>query len=289
MAPLMGSGVAAPGDQRAARALARLVGVTVDNYLDAARATARHASVGNVHALRVCTRRLRAALGLCTGSVAPRLLRRARRPLRRPFRRAGRLRDLHVAGRLIARQGRATGAATPLGPGLVRKQRRHARRLRAALGRRRLRRSTRRLAAVTTALQARARTPAAARGTTARLDRQLRRLQAALAVAAASASRDPAPAVLHRARLALKRFRYSAELAARLPGLPPLPDARALRSLQQRLGRAADFAVAARVAPATLGWSLEQARRRAVAEAVPLLARWQRPGRDASRGLDTPA
>lgn len=265
-------------DRRAAAALARLVRSTANEYLAAARAAARRASVGNVHALRVCTRRLRAALGLCTGSVPRELLRRARRPLRRPFRRAGRLRDLQVAGRVIARHGQQSASAAPALAAIARERRRRAPRLHAALARHRIRRIADRLAAVIAVLQARAPTPASARGTAARMARQLHRLQAGVAVAAAAATRDPAPDLLHQARIALKRLRYSLELAEDVPGCAALSEARTLRTLQRRLGEAADLAMAAGLAPASLARGLERERRRAVTDALPLLARWQDGG-----------
>jgi CHAD domain-containing protein len=277
MARLMVPAAATDADQRAAAALARVVTSTADEYLAAARAAARRASVGNVHALRVCTRRLRAALGLCTGGVPRELLRRAGRPLRRPFRRAGRLRDLHVAGRVIARHCQDPASATPALAAITRERRRRGRRLRAALGRNRIARIADRLAAVTTALEARARAPAAG-GTATRIARQLRALQAALARAAAAATRDPAPEPLHQARIALKRLRYSLELAEEVPGCAALPGARSLRPLQRRLGEAADLRMAAGLAPASLARGLERERRKAVADALPLLARWQDGG-----------
>jgi CHAD domain-containing protein len=278
MARLMVPATATDPDRLAAAALAQLVRSTADEYLTAARAAARRASVGNVHALRVCTRRLRAALGLCTGSVPRELLRRARRPLRRPFRRAGRLRDLQVAGQVIARHGQASASAAPALAAIARERRRRAPRLHAALGRSRIARIAGRLAAVTTALDARTRRPAAARGTAARMARQLRGLQADVAVAATAATREPAPELLHQARITLKRLRYSLELAAGVPGCAALPEARSLRTLQRRLGEAADLAMAAGLAPASLARGLERERRRAVADALPLLARWQDGG-----------
>lgn len=270
---------ATEADRRAAAALARVVTSTADEYLAAARAAARRATVGNVHALRVCTRRLRAALGLCTGSVPRGLLRRARRPLRRPFRRAGRLRDLHVAGRVIARHCKDPALATPVLAAITRERRRRGRRLHAALGENRIERIADRLAAVTAALEARARAPAAARATTTRsIARQLLALQAALGEAATAATQDPAPEPLHQARIALKRLRYSLELAEGVPGCATPPEARSLRPLQRRLGEAADLAMAAGLAPASLARGLERERRKAVADALPLLARWQAGG-----------
>jgi CHAD domain-containing protein len=277
MARLMVSAASTDGERRAAAALARVVTTTADEYLAAARAAARRASVGNVHALRVCTRRLRAALGLCTGSVSRELLRRARQPLRRPFRRAGRLRDLHVASRVIARRGRGSAPAATALATIARERRYRTRRLHGALGEDRLARIADRLTAVTAALATRA-NPPAARGTAARIARQLGALQAALAVAAATATGNPAPERLHQARIALKRLRYSLELAEGVPGCATPPEARSLRPLQRRLGEAADLAMAAGLAPASLARGLERERRKAVAEALPLLARWQAGG-----------
>jgi CHAD domain-containing protein len=265
-------------DRLAAVALARLVRSTADEYLAAVRAAARRASVGNVHALRVCTRRLRAALGLCTGSLPRKLLRRARRPLRRPFRRAGRLRDVHVAARVIARHGRELASTEPALAALARERHHRTARLHAVLGRKRIARIEDGLASITTALEDRAHRPALARGTIAHLDRRLRDLQGELALAAAAATRAPAPEPLHQARVALKRFRYSVDLVDGVPGLP-LPDgAGALRPLQRRLGEVADLAMTAGLAPRDLRPSLERARRAAVAAALPLLARWQETG-----------
>jgi CHAD domain-containing protein len=275
MARLMVTAASTDPDRLAAATLARFVRSTADEYLAAAGAAARRASVGNVHALRICTRRLRAALGLCNGSVAPELLRRARRPLRRPFRRAGRLRDLHVAGRVIARHGQGFASAATALAVIARERRHRARRLRAALGENRIERIADRLGAVTAALQASARAPAAAQGTAGRMARQLRGLEAGLALAATAATRNPAPEPLHQARIALKRLRYSLELAEGVPGLPALPEARALRPLQRQLGKAADLAMTAGLAPGDLGRALERARRAAVADALPMLARWQ--------------
>jgi CHAD domain-containing protein len=272
MPALMVPGASPDADRAAATALARIVAACAGDYLTAARATRRRASVPNVHSLRVCTRRLRAALGLCSGSVPRDLLRPLRRALRRPFRRAGRLRDLHVAGRLLRRYRDASGSVAAALAAIARERPRRARRLHAALSERRIRRVTARLAAVTDALQSRTRSAPAARGTVAALARQLEGLQAALGRAATAAVRTPEPEPLHQARIALKRLRYSLELVEAAPGMPPGPDLRDLRDLQRQLGQVADLTMAARFAPADLARELDATRRAAVRAALPALA-----------------
>jgi CHAD domain-containing protein len=272
--------MAAPGsrpragaaDRRAAAGLATLVAASGDAWLQAAAEAWQQDSPGNVHRLRVATRRLRAALTLCAGSVDRRLLRRLRRALRRPFRRAGRLRDLHVAGRLLNRYRARHPAvgATLLAIRAASDGRRQ--RLHRSLRPSRCQRLARRLGDIVAALRALARSTPASRGTVARLQRQVARLAGTFRAEAASAAATGAPEDLHRARIALKRLRYSDELAAELLPGPYAEAAARLRPLQQRLGGVVDLGLAAALAPPRLRRSLLAAQRKAAAAALPILA-----------------
>lgn len=281
----------APADLRAAKGLASLVTSCSDAWLQAAAEASLQPSPGNVHRLRIATRRLRSALALCSGSVDRRLLRRARRSLRQPFRRAGRLRDLHVAAKHIRRHATGDAAVAATLATIRTASRDRGRRLQRSLRSGRRERVARRLAAVTAVLHQRPSRGSAYRGTVDRLQRRLASLAAGFHGASATAAVSGSPEDLHRARLALKRLRYATELAAGLVAGHPAGDMARLRPLQRRLGAIADLGVAAGLAPPGLRQQLLAAQRHATAAALPILAGQvaiPETGRGTRSRLDTP-
>lgn len=197
-----------------------------------------------VHRLRLAIRRLQGTLVLTVALLGPDAVAGLEHSLRRPFRRAGRVRDLQVAMALLRSRDPGATDAGALAAALAAALARPQRRLRRALRGRRRRRIGDGLAALATdlgrpgsATGTRRRQALAIRARLATLDRDAR-----TAAAAAVAAPDDA-ILLHRARLRLKRLRYALAAADGLAGLATATAVARLRRVQRALGAAADLAV----------------------------------------------
>jgi CHAD domain-containing protein len=204
----------------------------------------RDADVEGVHAARVATRRLREALPLFSRSY-PDEVKRVRRVVKRAGRRLGRVRELDV---MLADLQRHAGRMPMAMPAIEAARRALGRRQDAA--RRRLIKVLDRLRLDTQPrLRLRHRAdwwhPFAgpARGWTALLQNRLDRRAADLSRAIDHAGGVYFPKRLHAVRVAVKKLRYSVELAA-LSGLCRCEEAMAeLKRTQDTLGRAHDAQV----------------------------------------------
>jgi CHAD domain-containing protein len=196
-----------------------------------------------VHDLRVALRRLNAALRLWDDVLIPKPARGARRRIRRMRRELGPLRELeadaqHLTKHLPELPIASRVAAEALLDDLMRRSGKARRRLRSAVGRKAARAIARRVTRATTGIDeriARHHDP----GTPARnhiaetRGVALRRLGAGIAAGADDR--------LHEARVALKKWRYALEAAARPDG--SAPSLKTLRALQEALGHAHDCAM----------------------------------------------
>jgi CHAD domain-containing protein len=264
--------------------------------LAAAAAARQDPTPANVHRLRLATRRLQGLLELAAALLGPAAVVPLQRRLRRPFRRAGRVRDLQVAAALLRSRGPGDGDATALAGILEAAVDRPLHRLRRALRRRRRDRLAAELAVIAAALGRQGNTPPARRRQATAIRRRLAALAREARMAADAAVGAPAapaaPAALHRARLRLKRLRYALAAADGLAGLHAGPAIAPLRTVQRTLGRAADLAVllalvgdGATVAGAGLVRALASDHAAARRDALAALAAWQDT---APMPLDTP-
>ncbi|MDE2252390.1 MAG: CHAD domain-containing protein [Gammaproteobacteria bacterium] len=207
-----------------------------DGYECALRA-ARSGRQGDVHALRIATRRMLAlvefAAALAPSGKWPALV----RELRRPFRRCARLRDLQTM-RARLRRMRDAGAAPraalqamldSLDDSLRRRRDRTIAQLAAA----RPRRTCRRIMQLAAARLAPDPSAVAVR---ACLDRSRQAVRAACRRMCKGGMK-----ALHRARVAIKACRYQFELAPALGARVRPAELRVLRSLQKQLGAITDL------------------------------------------------
>ncbi len=261
--------------------------------LAAAAAARRDPTPANVHRLRLATRRLQGLLELAAALLGPAAVVPLQRRLRRPFRRAGRVRDLQVAAALLRSRGPGDGDATALAGILEAAVDRPLHRLRRALRRRRRDRLAAEFAVIAAALGRRGNTPPARRRQATAIRRRLAALAREARMAADAAVGAPAaPAALHQARLRLKRLRYALAAADGLAGLHAGPAIAPLRTVQRTLGRAADLAVllalvgdGATASGAGLVRALASDHAAARRDALAALAAWQDT---APMPLDTP-
>jgi CHAD domain-containing protein len=230
-------------------------------------------------------------LDLAAAVLGPAAVAALQHRLRRPFRRAGRVRDLQVAAVLLRSRGPGDADATVLAAAFEAALDRPLHRLRRALRRRRRDRLAAGLTAIASALARRDRATPARQRQAAAIRRRLAALARAARAAAGAALRAPAtPARLHRARLRLKRLRYALAAADGLAGLDAGAEIARLRAVQRSLGRAADLAVLLTLAgdgaaaPALVG-ALGAEHAAARRQALVALAAWQGT---APMPLDTP-
>jgi CHAD domain-containing protein len=211
----------------------------------AAAAAARHdPAPASVHRLRLATRRLQGTLVLAAAVLGDGQVAALGRRLRRPFRRAGRVRDLQVAASLLPSHAPGAADEGALAGVLAAALDRPLRRLHRALRGRRRRRIEAGVAGLVRALGrlprtrgARHRQEHAILSRLATLDRDAR-----AAAATAVATPDDLPA-LHRARRRLKRLRYALATVDGLAGFATATAVARLRTVQRSLGTAADLDV----------------------------------------------
>lgn len=193
-----------------------------------------------VHRLRLAIRRLQGTLVLTAALLGPDAVAGLEHSLRRPFRRAGRVRDLQVAMALLRSRDPGAAEAGALAAALDRP----LRRLRRALGGRRRRRIEAGLAGLATALGPLAHNAATRRRQGHAIRDRLATLDHDARTAASAAVAAPDEAVLlHRARIRLKRLRYALAAADGVAGLATATAVARLRRVQRALGAAADLAV----------------------------------------------
>ena len=213
------------------------------NLTRAARRVRDQADDEAVHDLRVASRRLIAACDVWQGTLRRRPERTLRRRLRRLRRRAGAVRDLEVhVARLRELRGALTGpprelAAYALG-GLEPEAAVAVERIRRRLRPRSLRPLAAGYARATSAVRERV-GDAFISAMAARGELERRSTQARIALRPALESGHPE--LLHAARVAVKKWRYAAEALSGVGLLPADAEpVRALRKLQQSLGRIQD-------------------------------------------------
>jgi CHAD domain-containing protein len=195
-----------------------------------------------VHDLRVAARRLESALDVWRDALAARPRRRARALAQRLRRRAGRAREMEVNAALLARLARESGPGErPVLEAIEREMAMPLAQARAQVARRagaerlaRLGRRLERAAEPDTLAQAQRVSLSAGR---ARLER--RRRQALEQLVDARPTLDDA--LLHAARIAVKKWRYAEESFAAVAGTEPSPS-EGLRELQRGLGDVHDGA-----------------------------------------------
>jgi len=223
-----------------------LVTELAEHYVAAVRAARRRTGRGDIHRLRIATRRVQALRTLLQGIDPDSADERLDGYLEAPFRRCGRLRDVQVMTQRLP----AMGFDPPTTRRLARLARRlkpdARRRARRALAAAHPRRVVKRLLAAALRIDHRLVEPAE-RGHAARMIAQ--RLDAAgQAWAAARAhARGGEAAVIHRARLALKQRRYLLELVGRLDLAPVTTELERLRQVQETYGAVTDCSLMLRI------------------------------------------
>jgi CHAD domain-containing protein len=195
--------------------------------------------VRGVHRARVATRRVREALAMVEAAGASHASTRARRLARRLTRALGPVREMDVALAELGIVARAHRWPADAESSLRRwlqdrrtERRRALRRSLAAIGRRSMRA---RLASAASDLDARALDQVVRRHLLRRAERVRRH--------AAECGTLYAPDRLHALRIAVKKLRYTIEIATPLAGDAAAPALRALRAAQRHLGRLHDAQV----------------------------------------------
>ena len=211
----------------------------------AARRIRRRSDPESVHDVRVATRQLEACLDLWRSSLPRRERRRARRALAALRRDLGPAREVRISlnllrERLAALPPDARVAAAPLEGFLQERLERLEARAARRCTKRKIARVCRRveLAWEGVVLDVESEASFLEAGRT-RLAERRRRAQAALREAA----RGPASEVLHSARVAAKRWRYTLERLAATDGSTELSERPWLMGVQETLGRIQDLAV----------------------------------------------
>ena len=208
-------------------------------WLHGVQACWRKPSRRPVHKLRVDCRRLEAllhVLGHTTGAE-PKALRRLARVAGEPLAALSTLRDVQVQHRRISNATRSRGTDALLGEH-ERREKRHRQRARRALGRIDLARADALAHRVRGGVVRRQGAPTPADRTRLLLvavDAAAADIRSRLARVDVSRSRS-----LHKLRVALKRFRYVAEIAEEVSPAIRIPSHPIARSLQRRLGHLHD-------------------------------------------------
>jgi CHAD domain-containing protein len=198
-----------------------------------AMASARTARQGDIHELRIATRRMLALVAFSAALAPSGKWRGLERELRRPFRECARLRDLQ-ATRAHLRKMRGSGAALRLVLAEMNEAvRRHRRRTAERLAALRPRRTCRKIIRLA---QRRAVAPRTGEAVSACLDRSRRAVRTACGRMAAGDVK-----ALHRARVAIKIYRYQLELSGSLGAGARAADLRTMRRLQKELGAITDL------------------------------------------------
>jgi CHAD domain-containing protein len=198
-----------------------------------ALAAALTARQGDVHELRIATRRMLALVEFAAVLAPSGKWRALQRELRRPFRKCARLRDLQ-ATRVHLRRMRAANPALQIAllemNGDVRRHRRRTANQLAAVQSRKTCQKIMRLAR-----RGSVALPVGA-AVNACLDSSRRAVRAARRRMANGGLRE-----LHRARVAIKVCRYQLELAGALGAGPPVAELRTMRRLQKEFGAITDL------------------------------------------------
>lgn len=199
--------------------------------------------VEGIHQARVASRRLRELVPVLAGPAALGEAARLRRGLRAVTRLMGPSRELDVAlGTLGAIEARAPGHAAAVAAVrtyVAHERARAGREARARAGRL----DVGALAAGTLALARRSESPAAIRACARRVAARLARRAAGLEAAVVRAGLMFAPPPLHGVRIALKKFRYALELAARMGHVRLSGSMQRLKRMQDLLGDLHDLQV----------------------------------------------
>jgi CHAD domain-containing protein len=187
----------------------------------------------DIHELRIATRRMLALLEFAAAPVPSRKWKALARELRRPFRKCARLRDLQATRAHLRRmQGRSRVLQAALEE-MDAEVRRHRRRAREHLATARPRRSCRKIMRLAQRQPATQPTGAVVN---ARLDRSRRAVRAAC-----QRMETGGLDALHRARVAIKVYRYQLELAGRLGAGARAGELRSMRRLQKEFGAITDL------------------------------------------------
>ena len=197
-----------------------------------------------IHDARVLTRRLDAALDLGRAVIPGARRRRARRALRGLRRRIGRAREAQVNTTLLERFLAESIGADPVAAALVLDRMRSRRekleqRACAADSRSRAVRALRRVERAWASVATIGADPAWLEAAGVRLGRRAQSAQASLEEALERRDEDS----LHRARIAIKRWRYSSEAMAIVSPETETPAGAWFRSIQESLGQIHDLAV----------------------------------------------
>ena len=196
-------------------------------------AAARTGGQGDIHELRIDTRRMLALLGLAAAFKPSRKWLGLVRELRRPFRKCARLRDLQATRvQLRQIQGRSRVPQHMLEE-LNEAVRRHRRRTTNYLTTVRPRKTCRKIIRLA---QRRIAAPQMGDAVNQCLDRNQR-----AARAACRRMKTGDMKALHRARVAIKVYRYQLELAGSLAAVSRPVELRKLRRLQTELGAVTDL------------------------------------------------
>jgi CHAD domain-containing protein len=212
--------------------------------------TALTGGVEAIHDSRVASRRLREALPVVAAGLRPDLSAQPERGVRRITRLLGQVRELDVVLQILADVEREHPEVQPdVAAARIYVEQEHAtatRQMRARIERVKPERLTTQLAAVLTALSAEDVTVPAAEALAARLSRRADRAAAAIDAAGLLFVAGK----LHQVRIALKKLRYSVELAGELAGARIRSARLRLKYVQDLLGRLHDLDVAVQKAHA---------------------------------------
>ena len=212
-----------------------------ERYARALRSCRKKLKEKSVHELRVETRKLLALISLLQTSTPGFSARRAKRRLKRLFRRLAKLRDVHVQLSFLEQEHADQAALKSLTRTLFDRKKRLVKQLRSFLTARRCRRTLRSVRAVERkagAMLVRADAQSVSRACFAAIDHAFRR------IAALRTRPDALDAeMIHRTRVAFKRFRYLLEIME--SAVPQLTRKRLeqIQRFQGRMGEIQDIEI----------------------------------------------